>query len=250
MEILALKQLLDKESNKRNSISELSHQKPDPLLIARKFKNEKIALFCALFAYGNAKAILSFLEQIDFSIIDASEKEIKKYFSRKYYRFQKGEDISSFVIALKNIPNLEALFWEEYKKETDVIAGIRNVIKTFQKMLSFESHGLKFLIGTPPPIKKRKGVSPYKRWNMFLRWMVRKDNLDMGLWQKIDKSHLLLPLDTHTHKISLKLGILKRKQYDLESVIEATTFLKKLDPTDPIKYDFALYRIGQEKLLN
>ncbi|MDE5591844.1 MAG: TIGR02757 family protein, partial [Helicobacter sp.] len=104
--------------------------------------------------------------------------------------------------------------------------------------------GLEFLIG------KINTNSPLKRWNMFLRWMVRKDCLDLGLWENIKKSDLILPLDTHTFKISHQLGILKRKTYDLKAALEVSHFLKKFDKEDPIKYDFALYRIGQLKLIS
>ena len=84
---------------------------------------------------------------------------------------------------------------------------------------------------------------------MYLRWMVRKDALDMGLWSKIDKKDLLIPLDTHTFKMSQKLKLLKRKSYDMKAVHELTERFRKWDPYDPVKYDFALYRLGQEKLL-
>ncbi|MGB5791469.1 DUF2400 family protein, partial [Poseidonibacter sp.] len=73
--------------------------------------------------------------------------------------------------------------------------------------------------------------------------------LDMGLWSGIDKKDLLLPLDTHTFKVSQKLGLLTRKTYDLKSAILITEKLREFDDADPIKYDFALYRIGQEKIL-
>lgn len=84
---------------------------------------------------------------------------------------------------------------------------------------------------------------------MFLRWMVRDDNLDLGLWKKVDKKDLIIPLDTHTFKVSQKLGLLQRKTYDLKSAILLTQKLKEFDNQDPIKYDFALYRIGQEQIL-
>ena len=79
--------------------------------------------------------------------------------------------------------------------------------------------------------------------------MVRKDNLDLGLWSKIDKKDLLLPLDTHTFKVSERLGLLKRKTYDMKAAIEITNRLRQFDKDDPIKYDFALYRLGQEKIV-
>jgi len=84
---------------------------------------------------------------------------------------------------------------------------------------------------------------------MYFRWMVREDKLDLGLWSGIKKSNLIIPLDTHTHKVSLKLGLISRKSYDLKSAINLTNALKEFDSLDPIKYDFALYRIGQEGLI-
>lgn len=87
-----------------------------------------------------------------------------------------------------------------------------------------------------------------KRWMMYLRWMVRCDNIDMGLWSGIDRADLIIPLDTHTFNVSRKLGLLSRKSYDLEAAIELTKKLKEFDEKDPLKYDFALYRIGQERL--
>ncbi len=84
---------------------------------------------------------------------------------------------------------------------------------------------------------------------MFLRWMVRDDEIDMGLWQGIDKADLIMPLDTHTFNVSRRVGLLERKTYDLQAAIELTETLKGFDKNDPLKYDFALYRLGQEKLL-
>jgi uncharacterized protein (TIGR02757 family) len=79
--------------------------------------------------------------------------------------------------------------------------------------------------------------------------MVRDEYPDLGLWEKVNKKDLIIPLDIHTHKVSLKLGLIKRKTYDLQAAIELTNKLKEFDPTDPIKYDFALYRIGQFKMV-
>ena len=83
---------------------------------------------------------------------------------------------------------------------------------------------------------------------MFIRWMVREEYPDLGLWEKVDKKDLIIPLDTHTHKVSLKLGLINRKSYDLYSAILLTNKLKEFCKDDPIKYDFALYRIGQFNL--
>ncbi|MDX1296209.1 MAG: TIGR02757 family protein, partial [Sulfurimonadaceae bacterium] len=85
---------------------------------------------------------------------------------------------------------------------------------------------------------------------MFLRWMVREDSIDMGLWQGVRRSDLIIPLDTHTFHVSQKLGLLKRKSYDLQAAVELTEALRRFDPDDPVKYDFALYRMGQEKIVS
>jgi uncharacterized protein (TIGR02757 family) len=103
------------------------------------------------------------------------------------------------------------------------------------------------LTGSLP--KNPKNAGTYKRYMMYLRWMVRKSHTDLGLWSKIDKKDLLMPLDTHTFHLSLKLCLIKRKSYDMKAVVELTNKFREFDSSDPIKYDFALYRLGQEKII-
>ena len=122
-----------------------------------------------------------------------------------------------------------------------------NFIATLQNIYPRNTQGYNFLIGSLP--KKINSAGTYKRYMMYLRWMVRKDELDMGLWSKIDKKDLLMPLDTHTFKMSQKLGLLKRKSYDMKAAVELTNKFREWDENDPVKYDFALYRIGQEGIL-
>jgi uncharacterized protein (TIGR02757 family) len=88
--------------------------------------------------------------------------------------------------------------------------------------------------------------STAKRINMYLRWMVRKDNggVDFGIWKKIPTSKLSIPLDVHTGNISRKLGLLARAQNDWKAVAELDAKLRELDSTDPVKYDFALFGLG------
>ncbi|MBN2521183.1 MAG: DUF2400 family protein, partial [Bacteroidales bacterium] len=85
-----------------------------------------------------------------------------------------------------------------------------------------------------------------KRLNMFLRWMVRKDNkgVDFGIWGEISTKDLFIPLDIHTGTVARKLGLLERKQNDWKAVEELTKILRDFDPDDPVKYDFALFGIG------
>ena len=242
---------MDAEVLKRNQTSELSYDKPDPLLIASRHKDVYISIACALFAYGRADAIVKFLDSIDFTIIDTSEDEIRAYFKEHYYRFQSREDVQEFFITLsrakKDTLHVEDIMYEAYKQESSVIDGINALIEYLYTLNSYTSKGYRFLLGSS--VHKTKGASALKRWMMYLRWMVRDDSLDLGLFSKIDKKDLIIPLDTHTQKVSLKLGFLKRKIYDLEAAIELSNTLKDFDKYDPIKYDFAIYRLGQEKLI-
>jgi uncharacterized protein (TIGR02757 family) len=217
-------------------------------MIAKRYNDESISLICALFAYGNAKLIVKFLNSLDFSLLEESDKKIQNVLSSHYYRFQKSEDISQFFITLKRAReafSLEEKFLEGYREDEDIMIGLATLIAALRGLNDYESYGYNFLLGKVPTAKS---TSTYKRWLMYLRWMVRKDNIDMGLWTHVDKKDLLLPLDTHTFKVSQKLGLLKRKQYDLKSVKEISKKLKTFDKNDPIKYDFALYRIGQDKI--
>ena len=83
-----------------------------------------------------------------------------------------------------------------------------------------------------------------KRMSMFLRWMVRKGPVDFGIWDFMPPSELLIPLDVHVARISREMGLLTRKQNDFKAVIELTNNLKKFDPQDPVKYDFAMFGFG------
>ena len=102
------------------------------------------------------------------------------------------------------------------------------------------------------PERTRKHVatpargSTCKRLNMFLRWMVRKDNagVDFGIWENISPAQLLIPLDVHVERVARRLGLLHRKQTDWQSVLELTSNLRDFDPVDPVRYDFALFGMG------
>lgn len=249
--IIYIKKRLDSEVAKRNSADEVSEDKLDPILVAHRYKDPTISLICALFAYGNVKQIVKFLDSLDFSLLKKSDEEIKESLKEHYYRFQKSEDVIALFIALKRVneqSSLEDLFKKGYSRQNSVIEGINELIKSILEIYPYESQGYNFLISKVTT--KTKGAGALKRWMMFLRWMVREDNIDMGLWNGIDKSDLIIPLDTHTFNVSKKLGLLQRKTYDLEAAIELTNTLKSFDKSDPLKYDFALYRIGQEKIVH
>ena len=139
------------------------------------------------------------------------------------------------------------MFKQGYDKDKSVVDGINSIISALHVEMQRDTQGYNFLVGKITT--KTKGTGALKRWMMWLRWMVRSDNIDMGLWSGVDKTDLIMPLDTHTFNVGLKLGLLKRKTYDLQAAIELTQTLKTFDKDDPLKYDFALYRLGQEKMV-
>ncbi|EES89271.1 conserved hypothetical protein [Helicobacter canadensis MIT 98-5491] len=242
--------LLEEQYEAFNHYHSITTDLPDPLGVARQFMSDKVALFCALFAYGNARAIVRFLESCNLYFLDqASYKSHHNlhlneipYCTNKPYRFQNQDEIQDFFESLLMSGDLYEIFYRAYKKDS-LLKGIEALQNYLYSNLKKTTKSLEFLIG------KSQSNSPLKRWNMFLRWMVRKDCVDLGLWEGIKRSDLILPLDTHTFRVSQRLGILKRKSYDLKAALEVSEFLKKLDLNDPIKYDFALYRIGQLGLI-
>jgi len=244
-----VKDMLEKELKKRERSDEFSLKRPDPLMIAKRYNDECISLICALFAYGNARQIVRFLSTLDFSLLDKDEEFIRVNFKNHYYRFQSKQDVLEFFITISKIKNnlsLEDIFLKGYKKQKSILDGLKEIISLIYNMNGYRSKGYEFLVGKIPTSSTK---SPYKRWNMYLRWMVRDSGHDMGLWKKVDKSSLLIPLDTHTFNVSRKLGLIKRKSYDFESALLLTKKLREFDKNDPVKYDFALYRIGQEKII-
>lgn len=246
----AIAKLLNEEAHKRNHRDEISINRPDPLLIASRYNDEFSALICALFAYGNVSAMIQFLESLDFSLLDADENSIVQTLENHYYRFQNAQDIQALFITLSRLKkdriSLESIFLPAYQKQSNVMDGLRALIALLYDINPYRSRGYQFLLGTIPSTNPH---SPYKRWHMYLRWMVRRDHLDLGLWHGVDTKDLLVPLDTHTFALGKKLGLIQRKSYDFKAVLELSHALQKIDPSDPVKYDFALYRLGQEKIL-
>ncbi len=243
----SIKQRLDNEVKNRNHKDELSYERPDPLMVAKRLNEPYSALMCAIYAYGKAANIVKFLDTLDFELIDADEDTIRKTLQNHYYRFQKPEDVIQSFITMRRLKlhvSLEDSFYEAYKIEESVIDGLNAIIENILTCNDYTSHGYRFLFGKK--IEKLKGNAPMKRWMMYLRWVVRKDENDIGLFSKVDKKDLIIPLDTHTFNVSHRLGLLERKTYDLQAAFELTCKLREFDPLDPVKYDFAIYRLGQE----
>ena len=249
MEFNEIKDFLDEKNLKYNRPSFIE---TDPIQIPKKFSQKgdiEIAGFLtATISWGtrnaiikNAMKLMSLMDHQphDF-ILNSSRTEIKKLGSFVHRTFN-GNDCIYFVHSLKNIyqnhGGLQTVFENGFRKEKTIKSALVHLFSVF-----FEMEGER----TRKHISNvTKGASA-KRLNMFLRWMVRNDNkaVDFGIWDKIPASALMLPLDVHTGNVSRKLGILNRKSNDWKAVKEVTKTLRKFDPADPIKYDFALFGLG------
>jgi len=135
----------------KNNIYEVNEKKLDPILIAKKYNDEYISLIAALFAYGNVKAIIKFLNSLDLENLNSNGA---------YYRFQTKEDVKVFLDTVKKMKerySLNALFLKGYKTSKNPIDGIREIIKKIKEISNYNSKGFEFLIGKIPS-DKTKGV--------------------------------------------------------------------------------------------
>lgn len=227
--------------------------KDDPVQFIHRFNNKndiEIAGFIAsMFAYGKREVFIEKLNHI-FNLMENQPYNYVLNFDYKNnnmknvdYRFSKDCDLIQILKILNTLYNekesLESLFEYSYKQKNEIWTMFQGVIDYFYARRD-ENITKGFYHLLPNPEKK----SALKRLNMLMRWFVRKSQVDIGIWNFIPTSELLIPLDTHVAKISRKLGLLKRNDNGYFSVIELTQNLKSFDPVDPIKYDFALFGYG------
>ena len=221
--------------------------KDDPILFIHKFKTKKdieLAGFIAsLLAYGSRK---QFIKKLD-GLFEIAQNEplnfIQNFDSRVIgdfnYRFGKPNDFISIFEILKELYNtsegLEELFEHGYKQNK----MFETVVDYFYARAN-KNVGQGFYHMIPNP----HNGGAMKRNCMYLRWMVRKSAVDVGIWKFMKPSELYIPLDVHVGRISREMGLLKRNANDFKAVIELTENLKKFCPEDPIKYDFALFGYG------
>ena len=226
----------------------------DPISIPHHFTKlqdiEISGLFAATLAWGLRKTIISktmeLMELFDFAphefIMNHSEKDLKGLMKFKHRTFN-STDLLYFIHFLKKIytihSSLEYLFVPTEENSKNVKSGIDRFYVNF---ISDEFFPLRTKKHVASPSKK----SACKRINMFLRWMVRKDDcgVDFGLWNRIKTQHLVCPCDIHVEKVARNLGLITRNQVDWIMAEELTQNLKKFDPKDPVKYDFALFGMG------
>lgn len=236
-------------------VEEYNHPKfieTDPIQIPHRFnlkEDIEIAGFLtATIAWGNRKSILTnanrlmeLLDNAPYEFIMNHEEEDLIPLEKFVHRTFNGADLQFFVKSLQNIyrnhGGLERIFFRYATRD-----HLQESIHEFKKIFFEIPHLPRTQKHISDPLKN----SAAKRINMYLRWMVRKDgaNVDLGIWKMLTPSQLSCPLDVHSGNTARKLGILKRKQNDARALQELDAYLRKLDPVDPVKYDFALFGLG------
>jgi len=244
-----LKEFLDEKAELYNRPAFIG---PDPISIPHRYsKKEDIEIsgfLASAIAWGNRKMILKNADRmmalLDHSpyefIMNSSNDEIEMIKSFVHRTFN-STDLIYFLKALQNIyrhkGGLETIF-----KAYQTADSLQPAIHEFHKIFFELSHEKRTERHVSDPFKG----SAAKKLNMYLRWMVRKDNkgVDFGIWKSISPSILSCPLDIHSGNVARKLDLLTWKLNDAKAVSELDYALRKLDKEDPVKYDFALFGLG------
>jgi uncharacterized protein (TIGR02757 family) len=242
-----LKSFLDFKADQYESLDFIEH---DPIQIPHQFtRKEDIeisGLLLATIAWGNRKSIIESGRKLMQMMENSPFEYIKNYKkgalsdSNFVHRTFNAEDLDFFMRSIQNAYKNGGL--EAYFSEHAAIDGVKGRLVNFRKKFFDIEHPQRSSKHVSNPLQN----SACKRLNMYLRWMTRdaKKGVDFGIWKNVNKSDLYLPLDVHTGNISRLLSILKRKQNDWTALEEVMVTLKKMDDTDPVKYDFALFGIG------
>ncbi|HET6370782.1 MAG TPA: TIGR02757 family protein [Nitrospiria bacterium] len=220
---------------------------------------EVVGLISALLAYGQVPLFKRVVERI-LEIMEGRPTKfcaetdpslLRVRFEKIYYRMNSGRDIACLLYFIGEIlrrhGSLRKLFYDGYRENEDDIAPALS--RFVDRMIAFDPtpiygknqrpYGLRQLFSSPDRL------SACKRFNLYLRWMIRPaDGVDFGLWSEIPPSKLVIPLDTHIVRISRYLGLTRRRSPGWSMAKEITEGLKRFDPIDPLKYDFALCHLG------
>ena len=227
----------------------------DPVCIPHTFQRKQdieiAGLFAAVFAWGNRVTIINksreLLELMDNSphdfCMNHTEKDLQKLVHFRHRTFN-ATDLLYFIEFFKQHYALNRSLENAFTRNLG-----KNDLTVENGLVSFHQYFLSLEV--LPGRTKKHIASPAlnsscKRLNMFLRWMVRKDEhgVDFGIWKKIKPAQLVCPLDLHVARVSRKLGLLKRKQNDWKAALELTDALREFDNEDPVKYDLALFGMG------
>lgn len=236
-----------------------AHRARDPVAFAHRYAapadQALVGLFAALLAYGRADLIARALADVTARMGPApaaaaladDEAAARERFGGFVYRFTRGDDLARLWLGaaalVRRYGNLGAAFAHfDEPAAPDLrpaLAGFRTAL--LAPTAGFPARGA-FRHLVPDPA----AGSACKRFNLYLRWMVRgPDAVDLGLWREhVAPARLVVPLDTHVHRIGRYLGLTRRRQADWRTAAEITASLRRLDPSDPVRYDFALAHMG------
>ena len=231
---------------------------PDPLEYLYHYPHlqdrEVVALIASSLAFGRVAQILNsvscVLEKMGASpllfLLESSFSSLHSAFADFKHRFATGRDLAQLLWAARSIIDEHGSLYRFFltgftDKDDTVLPALCNFTNAFHDRFEWDWNG--FL---PSP----HSGSACKRLNLFLRWMVRQDDVDPGGWSQIPPAKLIVPLDTHMHRMGLLLHLTTRKQADLQTALEITNAFRKIAPRDPVRYDFSLTRLGIRNDLN
>lgn len=251
--LLELKELLDAKVEQYNQPGFIDL---DPILIPHQFSKKQdieiAGLFAATLAWGqrvtiinNCRKLLGWMDHDPHNfMLHHQEHDLKPFLDFRHRTFN-ATDALYFIAFLK-------WYYQRHNSLEDAFSGSPGEQTVERGLINF--HNLFFSLPDFPVRTKKHIATPErksacKRLNMYLRWMVRSDNrgVDFGIWKKIEPAQLICPCDVHVERVARKLRLIKRKQTDWLMAVELTDNLRKLDPIDPVKYDFALFGLGLEK---
>lgn len=244
-----LKEFLDYKVEQYNTLQFIE---TDPVQIPHLFqKKEDIEIsgyLTATISWGNRKSILKnanslmdLLERAPYDfVMQHTESDLEKLQPFVHRTFN-GTDLIYFIKSFRNIYTMHGGLENIFSKHSGK-GSLQPAIHEFKKIFFELPHEVRTQKHVSDPLKN----SAAKRINMFLRWMVRNDNngVDLGIWDSISPSQLSCPLDVHSGNVARKLGLLKRRQNDAKALNELDKNLRKMDPVDPVKYDYALFGLG------
>lgn len=232
----------------------------DPIRVPHGYSQQQdieiAAFFTAIFSWGNRTTIIRKSEELmrlmdgapyEF-VLHHTDRDLKRLLDFRHRTFN-ATDLLYFIAFFRHhyshYDSFEDAFLRPWEERGPMVDGWEA-----ERALSAFYHYFFSLDETPPRTRKHiaspEKNSSCKRINMFLRWMVRKDNngVDFGLWRRIGQDRLICPLDLHVARVAKKFGLLTRPSSDWLAAMELTEHLRDMDPGDPTKYDFALFGLG------
>lgn len=225
----------------------------DPVSIPRRFTRmqdiEIAGLFSAVLAWGQRKTIIAkcmeLLKAMDNDpyafVCNHHESDLKAFLTFKHRTFN-PTDALYFISALNRFYRTHRSLEEAFQLSDGEETVEKGLIRFHDIFFDDPAHPDRTRKHLPTPLRK----STCKRMNMYLRWMVRKDQcgVDFGIWKGISPARLVCPCDVHVERVARRLGLIRRKQTDWQTALELTANLRELDHQDPVKYDFALFGLG------